>query len=67
MGPKKTHTEWIRLVATPKDKQLLLAITEQRENDGFSDTIRQLIREEAKRTNVQLTHSAAQQLSEQAA
>lgn len=67
MGPKKTHTEWIRCKATAKDKQLLLAITAERENDGFSDTIRQLIREEAKRTNVQLQHVIAQPHSEQAA
>lgn len=67
MGPKKTHTEWIRCKATLRDKQLLLAITADRENDGFSDTIRQLIREEAKRTNVQLQYATAQAHSEQAA
>lgn len=49
---KQTMTEWIRLVATPQDKALLDAITQHRANDGFSETVRQLIREEAARANV---------------
>lgn len=69
MSMQKTMTEWIRLVATPQDKALLDAITQRRCNDGFSETVRQLIREEAQRTNVHVhpTHVAAQPHSEHAA
>lgn len=67
MSQKKTHTEWIRLVATPKDKALLDAITEYRENDGFSATVRQLIREEASRLNIRYNAATTQPHSEQAA
>jgi hypothetical protein len=52
MKMQKTMTEWIRLVATPEDKALLLAITARRSNDGFADTVRQLIREEAARKGI---------------
>lgn len=67
MSMPKTYTEWIRLLAPPEDKALLLAITEQRQNDGFSETVRQLIREEAQRTNVHPAHIAHQPRAEQAA
>jgi hypothetical protein len=52
MSMPKRYTEWIRLVAPPEDKQLLDEITKQRQNDGFSETVRQLIREEAARRNL---------------
>lgn len=67
MSMPKTMTEWIRLVATPQDKALLSAITERRQNDGFSQTVRQLIREEAARNNLHPIHAAAQPHSEHAA
>lgn len=67
MSMQKTYTKWIRLLAPPEDKALLLAITERRGNDGFSETVRQLIREEAARTNVHTSHMAAQPHSEHAA
>lgn len=63
----KNYTEWIRLLAPPEDKALLLAITERRQNGGFSETVRQLIREEAVRANVHPAHSARQPQPEQAA
>ena len=66
MSQKKTHTKWIRLVATPKDKALLDAITTCRENDGFSETVRQLIREEASRRGFRYNPVTAQVHSEQA-
>jgi hypothetical protein len=53
MSVPKTMTEWIRLVATPEDKALLDAITEQTHEKGFSTTVRRLIREEADRLNIQ--------------
>jgi hypothetical protein len=40
-------------VAPPEDKALLDEITKQRQNGGFSETVRQLIREEAARQNIQ--------------
>ncbi len=52
MSAPKTMTEWIRLVATPEDKALLDAITEQTKEKGFSTTVRRLIREEANRLNI---------------
>lgn len=67
MSQKKTHTKWIRLVATPKDKALLDAITARRENDGFSETVRQLIREEAARRGIRYNSATSQVHSEQAA
>jgi hypothetical protein len=52
MKMQKTHTEWIRLVATPEDKETLRVLTDLRNNDGFSETVRQLIREEGRRHNI---------------
>jgi len=66
MSMPKTMTEWIRLVATEQDKAILDAITERRRNKGFSETVRQLIREEAVRANVHPS-AAAQPHSEHAA
>jgi hypothetical protein len=52
MSMPKTMTEWIRLVATPEDKALLDAITQQAKEPGFSTTVRRLIRQEAERLNI---------------
>lgn len=67
MSMQKTYTEWIRLVATPHDKALLDAITSRRHNDGFSETVRQLIREEADRQGVIIARRVAQPRAEHAA
>ena len=49
---RKYYTEWIRLVATPQDKALLEAIQTARQDEGFSTTVRSLIREEAARAGI---------------
>lgn len=67
MSMRKYYTEWIRLVATPQDKALLRAIQEQNGDEGFSTTVRTLIREEAARRNLAPVHVAAQPQQEQAA
>lgn len=68
MSMQKTYTEWIRLMATPTDKAMLDAITTHRNNAGFSETVRQLIREEADRRGVIVVQRASQHPhSEQAA
>ncbi len=41
---KQTMTEWIRLVATPADKEMLATITERHGDDSESATVRRLIR-----------------------
>lgn len=46
---KQTMTEWIRLVATPEDKDMLAAITERSGSDSESATVRRLIRLEYQR------------------
>lgn len=48
-GPKKRMTEWIRLVATPEDKAMLLKIAEHykpTEEYNESATVRLIIRTE---------------------
>ena len=53
MNNRREYTEWIRLVATKRDKALLEAIQEYRQDEGFSTTVRSLIREEAARIGLQ--------------
>lgn len=48
----EAKTEWIRLVASPTDKALLTAITFQAGDDSMSATIRRLIRQEARRLDI---------------
>ncbi len=45
----KQLNEWIRLVATPQDKELLRQIAAQDGDPGQSATVRRLIRDEARR------------------
>ena len=67
MGKRKNYTEWIRLVATPQDKALLEAIKKANGDEGFSTTVRGLIREEAARRGLQPQTATQPKRQEQAA
>ncbi len=58
MSTNEPKSEWIRLVATPTDKALLEAITNQiAREDGdanMSATVRRLIWQEAKRRGIEV-------------
>jgi hypothetical protein len=45
-------TEWIRLVATPTDKDLLERLQRDNMDDSLSATVRRLIRQEARRRGI---------------
>ncbi len=61
MNANEPKSEWIRLVATPTDKALLEAITNQiAREDGdanMSATVRRLIWQEAKRRGIEVSIS----------
>lgn len=62
MSVSVNMTEWIRLVATPQDKQMLEAIKLDNGDDTISSTVRRLIRVEAKRRGLTLATDASEEV-----